>query len=46
MDAIVLIFGVPLAAVVSAALGRWAQRKMWNLDLPYEERVKLIRACR
>ena len=46
MDMITLVFGIPLAAIIAATLGRWAQRKMWSLDLPYNERVKLLRICR
>ncbi len=42
---IILIFA-PFAAIIGGFLGRKFQRFWWNLDLPYEERVMIIRRCR
>ncbi len=42
-DLLTLIVGIPFAIVLGAWLGRKAQRRMWLLRLPYEERLKAIR---
>jgi hypothetical protein len=40
---ITFILVSPFAFAVGAWLGRWAQKKVWRYDLPYEQRVKLLR---
>jgi hypothetical protein len=40
---ITFILFAPFAFAVGAWLGRKAQKKMWNYDLPYEQRVKLLK---
>lgn len=39
---IFLVFGPPLW-FLAGMLGRRAQREMWKMHLPYEERVRLLR---
>jgi hypothetical protein len=34
---------LPFAMAVGMWLGRKAQKKIWHYDLPYDERVKLLR---
>jgi len=43
MDFLILLFGIPVGAVLGGLAGRWAQRKLWHLDLPYDARVRLLR---
>ena len=45
-DLLLLLVGSPIAAILGGLAGRWAQRKMWNLDRPYAERVEALKAKR
>ena len=43
VDLLLLIIGSPIAAILGGLAGRWAQRKMWKLDKPYDERVRRLK---
>jgi hypothetical protein len=43
MDMIFILFGVPIAFVVGCYVGRQTQKLMWDMHLPYEDRVREIR---
>lgn len=39
-DTIILMLGIPLAFIIGAIAGRYAQWKYWMMDKPYEDRLK------
>lgn len=39
IDLVLLIIGIPCAAILSGMAGRYCQRRYWKLDRPYGERV-------
>jgi hypothetical protein len=42
LDLVLFALSAPFAIAVGAWLGRKFQRHHWRLDLPYEDRVRLL----
>ena len=42
-ELLALILGVPIAVYLGAIAGRLAQRSLWLLHRPYDERLKSVR---
>lgn len=43
---IVFLFCLPLGVWGAVAAGRWAQYKQWDMHLPFDERVRILRKGR
>lgn len=43
LEMLILIICLPFAIGLGALVGRWAMRRMWLLDRPYEERLQAVK---